>query len=143
MNFYSIINTLGKRNKKLTEQDSASSPKNKSTQLPETYHFIFFPFLCVTFVLIYYITRRKPIHRGVKYGHHHAAGQPLLFSKPIQITVADLQQKTFTQHLSINHCCGSSCETLTSFLAKDSSYSVIVTSYTDYIVFLPIHDRKY
>lgn len=85
-----IINTPWKGNTKIKSTTFSRSPKNKCFQLPKTYHFIFFPFICVTFVLVYYITRRKPIHRGIKYWYHHAAGQSLLFSKPIQITVADL-----------------------------------------------------
>lgn len=87
---------MGRKQK--TEQNSPTHQKLNTSRLPTTYHSIFFPFISVTFVLIYHITRRKPIHRGIKYWHHHAAGQSLLFAKAIQITVADLWQKRFIKH---------------------------------------------
>lgn len=67
----------------------------------KSYRFIFLPLISVALVLVYYVTRRKPIDWGIKNRHHHATRQSFLFSKAIQVAVADLQEKQSDKPLDI------------------------------------------
>lgn len=50
-------------------------------------------FVSVALILVDYVARRKPVNRGVKDGHNHPAGKPLLLPQAVQVTVADLSRQ--------------------------------------------------
>lgn len=47
-------------------------------------------FVRVALLLVDYVAWRKPVNRGVKDGHNHPAGKPLLLPQAVQVTVAYL-----------------------------------------------------